>query len=275
MKKFILTIIIAMLCSAAYGQILHEEANVNPGSTATMPDIPYSDIYSLLQTIPGVEVIGGAVSIRGSDPFEGENPLILYDGVEVFDLDEINPYDVHSVDVLKGPEAAIYGERGKYGVISIKSKGEQFMRESAKEEQMAAEADEKAQRAEVAAVKARGIARAKARAAEAARAIAEKAKDAAEVISQKAEELKISVFGSPEEKQAQKEAKQALKAAKDAQMEADRASAEAEMAEEKAKAAEDDAARAASAAEDAAAARSSEKGNGKVSVTYSTGTRVR
>lgn len=274
MRKYVLTIILSILSTCAFGQVLHDESNVNPGSTAKMPDVPYTDIYSLLQTIPGVEVIGGAVSIRGSDPFAGEEPLILYDGVEIFDLDEVNPNDVYSVDVIKGPEAAIYGERGMYGVISIRSKGEQYIREADKQARLAEEAED-------AAINARGLAKTKAKAAEAAREIAEKAREFANAISEKAEKLKITVFGSPEEKAAQREARKAEKAAQAARIKAERAAAEAESAEKDAQAAEENAAKAAEAADrDASATNAASESNGQkkknnVSITYSTGTQIR
>jgi len=131
MKKVFLAIILAVISVSLGAQsILYDEKNLNPGSKAEMPDTPYQDIYTLLSTIPGVEVIGTQVSIRGSDPELGEEPLVLFDGVET-SLEDINVFDVASVDVLKGPETAIYGINGQYGVISIRSKAEKMMKENA------------------------------------------------------------------------------------------------------------------------------------------------
>lgn len=50
-------------------------------------------------------------------------PLIYLDGVEIESMDDINPKDIKSIDVLKDKSAtAIYGEKGKNGVILITSK---------------------------------------------------------------------------------------------------------------------------------------------------------
>jgi len=130
MKKILFSLVLSVLCFNLSAQtLLYNEDAVSPGSKAEMPEVPYQDIYTLLSTIPGVSVDGHEVSIRGSEPEFGEQPLVLFDGVET-DLDSINVYDVASVDVLKGPEALIYGERGMYGVISIRSKTEKIMKEN-------------------------------------------------------------------------------------------------------------------------------------------------
>lgn len=134
MKKLIITLMFATLTGViSIAQILYDEDKVSNTSKTKMPDVPYTDIYSLLQTVPGVEVFGNTVSIRGSDPMLGETPMIMLDGVEIYSLDEVNPNDVDHVDVLKGPETAIYGLKGQYGVISIISKSETFMREAEKD----------------------------------------------------------------------------------------------------------------------------------------------
>lgn len=120
-----------LCCNLGAQSILYNEDEVSQASKATMPDTPYQDVYTLLSTIPGVYVSGNTVSIRGSDPEFGEEPLVLFDGVETT-LDDIDIHDVASVDVLKGPDALIYGERGQYGVISFRSKSEKFMKEAEK-----------------------------------------------------------------------------------------------------------------------------------------------
>ncbi|MBF9255541.1 TonB-dependent receptor plug domain-containing protein [Pontibacter sp. 172403-2] len=112
-----------------------EEEDVGPGiikmygtpdNTIKMDDLggsasSYQNILQPLQgRVAGVQVFGTgpemAVSIRG-----GGTPLFLFDGVEV-ELDmisSINPAIVETIDVLKGPAAAVYGARGSNGVIAI------------------------------------------------------------------------------------------------------------------------------------------------------------
>jgi TonB-dependent SusC/RagA subfamily outer membrane receptor len=48
--------------------------------------------------------------------------LLVLDGREVPNIDNLNPAEVKSITVLKGPGAAIYGSRGSNGVILIKRK---------------------------------------------------------------------------------------------------------------------------------------------------------
>lgn len=82
-------------------------------------------MLQLLQgRIPGVLVTGDnfgglRVQIRGQDA-----PLIVVDGIIVDDtaINDIPVVDVESVEVLKGPAAAIYGSRGTGGVIAIFTK---------------------------------------------------------------------------------------------------------------------------------------------------------
>jgi len=73
----------------------------------------------------------GAISvlIRGAASFYGgSQPLYVVDGVPIQPgpggtLVGINPYDIESIRVLKGPpETTIYGVRGANGVVVIKTK---------------------------------------------------------------------------------------------------------------------------------------------------------
>lgn len=89
--------------------------------------------------------LGGSqrILIRGANSVTGENqPLFIVDGVPMdnssFNTDDtqrgaggvdfgstindINPNDIESVTVLKGPAAALYGSRASNGVILIKTK---------------------------------------------------------------------------------------------------------------------------------------------------------
>ena len=55
--------------------------------------------------------------------FGQPRPLILIDGKEVDNIKGLNPNDVETVSVLKDPTlVGVYGDRGKNGVILIKTK---------------------------------------------------------------------------------------------------------------------------------------------------------
>ncbi len=62
------------------------------------------------------------VSAVGSDP--AKLPMIFLDGIPVTkdEMDQIDPETIISMTVLKGEDAAKYGEKGKNGVIMITSK---------------------------------------------------------------------------------------------------------------------------------------------------------
>lgn len=61
-------------------------------------------------------------NIRGTTSLNGGEPLVLVDGVQM-DPNQINPSDVESVTVLKdAASCAVYGVRGAYGVILIKTR---------------------------------------------------------------------------------------------------------------------------------------------------------
>lgn len=63
---------------------------------------------------------GFSMKIRGGSSINNSNePLVLVDGVERA-MDEINPNDIASIDVLKdAASAAVYGARGSNGVILV------------------------------------------------------------------------------------------------------------------------------------------------------------
>jgi len=82
--------------------------------------------------IPGVNIYGDQIIIRGPNTLTGSNqPLFLIDGVPTRDVDAIKTIPVDEIDrieVLKGPSSAIYGMRGANGVIAIYTKRGQFMK---------------------------------------------------------------------------------------------------------------------------------------------------
>jgi TonB-dependent starch-binding outer membrane protein SusC len=80
----------------------------------------YTNIYDMLRgQVPGVQVSGTSIMIRSSNSTTMEEPLFVVDGVPVNTIDNIDPQNVRSVEVLKGSAASIYGSRGSGGVILI------------------------------------------------------------------------------------------------------------------------------------------------------------
>lgn len=63
-----------------------------------------------------------SVTIRGVGTFNNTEPLVIIDGIEG-SLDNINPHDIESINVLKdAASASIYGTRAANGVIIVKTK---------------------------------------------------------------------------------------------------------------------------------------------------------
>ena len=92
----------------------------------------YSNILQYMQgKVPGVNITGNRVIIRGINTLYGStDPLFLMDGVPIdaSAVPSINPSDISTIEILKGPEAAIYGSRGANGVIAFYSKRGHFMK---------------------------------------------------------------------------------------------------------------------------------------------------
>lgn len=79
---------------------------------------PGMSVLNLLYTIPGIQVSGDKISIRGS----ANNPMFLVDNIEMEDMEDISyltSNDIESIEVFKGASAAIFGSRGGNGVIAI------------------------------------------------------------------------------------------------------------------------------------------------------------
>jgi TonB-linked SusC/RagA family outer membrane protein len=99
-----------------------------------LKELPVTNINAALQArIPGMQVTnaghqpgaGTSVRIRGINTItQGTGPIYVVDGIVVtYDLREINPNDVESIDVLKDASAAaIYGSRASEGVVIITTK---------------------------------------------------------------------------------------------------------------------------------------------------------
>ncbi len=81
--------------------------------------------------VSGVQIVsesgapgsGAKVRIRGIGTINNSDPLYLVDGMPVDAINNINPSDIESVEVLKdAASAAIYGTRGANGVVLITTK---------------------------------------------------------------------------------------------------------------------------------------------------------
>jgi hypothetical protein len=85
----------------------------------------YTSIYDMIRgEVPGVQVVGKQVVIRGMSSLNSSNdPLLVVDGMPVSSIDDISPRQVKTISVLKGSDASIYGSRAAGGVILIDLKG--------------------------------------------------------------------------------------------------------------------------------------------------------
>lgn len=86
---------------------------------------------AMASSTPGVQITqassqpgkGYKVYIRGIGTIGNADPLYVIDGVSGGNLDNINPNDIESIDVLKdAASAAIYGARAANGVILVTTK---------------------------------------------------------------------------------------------------------------------------------------------------------
>jgi TonB-dependent SusC/RagA subfamily outer membrane receptor len=113
--------------SIGYGTAERKDINSQVNKVSTMEDkyASYSNIYDMLKgAVPGLQVIGKSVTIQGTgSPNSNNQPLLVLDGIIVSTIDDVQPTQVKSVEVLKGASASIYGSRGANGVILIHLKG--------------------------------------------------------------------------------------------------------------------------------------------------------
>ncbi len=92
---------------------------------------PSAQITSQLQgRVSGVTITGGGqpgqapqIKIRGASTFGNNNPLYVVDGIPTETIQDINPNDIASLQVLKdAASASIYGARAANGVIILTTK---------------------------------------------------------------------------------------------------------------------------------------------------------
>ncbi|MGB3467359.1 MAG: TonB-dependent receptor [Cyclobacteriaceae bacterium] len=102
-----------------------DEEEFNNGNVTTPGQLLQGKVAGLSIVSPGGDPNQSpAIRLRGLSTFgANSSPLIVLDGVPGASLDNIDPNDIASIDVLKdGSAAAIYGARGSSGVILITSK---------------------------------------------------------------------------------------------------------------------------------------------------------
>lgn len=94
-------------------------------------NVPVSAFDAVQGRLSGVQVLtnggpgaGFDIRIRGISTFSaGTAPLYVVDGQQLDNIDNIDPNDIKSLEVLKdGATAAIYGSRGANGVVLITTK---------------------------------------------------------------------------------------------------------------------------------------------------------
>ena len=126
-----------------YGMADSHDLSYSVASVKSDDKEVYTNMYDYLRgKVAGVQVrADNTIIIRGKTTMNSSTePLILVDGVEITDLNNVNPHDVYSVDVLKDASASIYGLKGANGVILITTK----MNQQAKRKEAAATREAKA-----------------------------------------------------------------------------------------------------------------------------------
>lgn len=100
-------------------------------SEEIVQNVPVSAFDAVQGRLAGVQIqtnggpgAGFDIKIRGVSTFSsGTSPLYVVDGQQLENIDNIDPNDIESLEVLKdGATAAIYGSRGANGVVIITTK---------------------------------------------------------------------------------------------------------------------------------------------------------
>ena len=117
-----------------YGTLKREDVTgtVATVDAKTLQEIPASNVFDQLKgRVAGVDVVesttGPLITIRGNRTIGAapgvDGPLIVLDGQPYYNsIENIDPNDIKSIDILKGASAtAIYGSRASGGVLLITS----------------------------------------------------------------------------------------------------------------------------------------------------------
>lgn len=109
--------------NVGYGTIKKRDMTTSVGKIdgSNMKYASYSNIYDMIKgEVPGVQVAGKKITIQGPSSINlSTDPLIIVNGIETSNIDDISPQMVKSIEVLKGSSASIYGSRGANGVLII------------------------------------------------------------------------------------------------------------------------------------------------------------
>jgi TonB-dependent starch-binding outer membrane protein SusC len=118
-----------------YGTVTKRDltGSVTSIDPAKLSQVPATNVMESLQgKVPGLDITrssgeagsGVNLTLRGTRSLTASNnPLIIVDGVQYGNIQDINPADISSIDVLKDASStAIYGSRGANGVILITTK---------------------------------------------------------------------------------------------------------------------------------------------------------
>ncbi len=103
-----------------------KEEDFNVGNVQNPAQLIQGKVAGLTITRAGGNPNGGFdIRLRGLSTLGASTqPLVVIDGVIGASLDNVDPNDIASIDVLKdGSAAAIYGTRGSSGVILVTTKG--------------------------------------------------------------------------------------------------------------------------------------------------------
>jgi len=115
--------------SVAREKVLGAVSSVS--SEEIVQNTPVSAFDAVQGRLSGVQILnnggpgaGFDIKIRGVSTFSsGTEPLYVVDGQQLENIDNIDPNDIESLQVLKdGATAAIYGSRGANGVVIITTK---------------------------------------------------------------------------------------------------------------------------------------------------------
>ncbi|PKD16424.1 SusC/RagA family TonB-linked outer membrane protein [Salegentibacter salinarum] len=98
-----------------------------------LTQVPSTNVMESLQgKLPGVDITrssgqagaGINIAVRGNRSLTASNsPLFIVDGIQYSNIQDLNPNDIESMEVLKdAASTAIYGSRGANGVIIITTK---------------------------------------------------------------------------------------------------------------------------------------------------------
>jgi len=101
-----------------------------------LKNLPVSNVATALQgKASGVNIVSGdgapgsipSIRIRGTGTINNADPLVVIDGVPAGGLNDVNPNDIASIDILKdASSSAIYGSRAANGVVLITTKRGSF-----------------------------------------------------------------------------------------------------------------------------------------------------